>query len=753
MARPYLTESAIARVEALALHDKQPLIQASGLVVEWRPDHAIDDDAYDLDFQRPDEPPDAFDAPLYDAIDPDELHDLLLPHGLPDDPAHVPPLDQGAPVQPVEPIPEDEAPHEVPFEVPFYEHEDNDGNGADDDAVVNQGAQDVHANDKGAQGAQDVPHDEAAGAQDAPADNEGVLDQDVQIENDNDVFELEYAAANAPHDVPYNLRPRAPSAARNVAFQAAMDAPFDCKSYHPPRQLLQTSLHRDRIFFGHVMTQMSAKAGIRKHGEAVESALMSEFAQLENLSVYHSVDPAGLTKQQKRAALRAINLIKEKRDGRLKGRTVADGRTQRTLFDKSETASPTVSSDALILSIIIDAHEGRDVATTDVAGAYLKADMDDYVLMKFTGKSVDILCKMNPEHAKFVAVENGIKVLYARLDKAIYGCVKSALLRYNIFTSKLKDMGFVLNAYDPCIANCNIDGSQCTVAWYVEDDNKISSHKDPEVVKRIIEMIETQFDKMTVTRGSEHVFLGMRIKYNGDGTAEITMKDYLTEAIQESGMSITTDAPKPATRSLFVVDDDSPLLNKGEAETFHSVAAKLLYVAIRARMDILLAVIFLCTRVSKCTEQDQRKLKRLFQYLHGTLDLTYTVGADNMGKTRSWVDASYAVHPDFKSHTGGVISLGRGGLVCKSSKQKLNTKSSTEAELVGASNYLPNIIWMSNFLKEQGYTIEENILEQDNESAIKLEKNGQTSAGPRSRHIDIRYFWIKDRTEATGIKI
>jgi hypothetical protein len=181
-------------------------------------------------------------------------------------------------------------------------------------------------------------------------------------------------------------------------------------------------------------------------------------------------------------------------------------------------------------------------------------------------------------------------VLYARLDKAIYRCVKSALLWYNLFTSKLKDMGFVLNAYDHCIANCNIDGSQCTVAWYV-DDNKIS-HKDPAVVTRIIELIETQFDKMTVTRGNEHVFLGMHIKYNGDGTAEMKMKDYLVETIQKSGMDITSDAPTPATRSLFVVDDDSPLLNKGEAETFHSVATTLLYVSIRAWMDILLAVIF-----------------------------------------------------------------------------------------------------------------------------------------------------------------
>ena len=140
------------------------------------------------------------------------------------------------------------------------------------------------------------------------------------------------------------------------------------------------------------------------------------------------------------------------------GQTVADGSVQLTSYDKSQTASPTVGTDALLLSILIDAHEGRDVATADVAGAYLKAYMDDLVLMKFTGESVDMLCKLNPEHESLVVTENGVKVLYVCLIKAIYGCVKSALLWYEMFSTRLKDMGLVLNPYDPCIANCMVHG-------------------------------------------------------------------------------------------------------------------------------------------------------------------------------------------------------------------------------------------------------------------------------------------------------
>jgi hypothetical protein len=126
-----------------------------------------------------------------------------------------------------------------------------------------------------------------------------------------------------------------------------------------------------------------------------------------------------------------------------------------------------------MMSILIDAHEGRDVATVDVSGVYLRAKMDDVVIIKFTVAFVDILCKMKPEYALFVTCKNGVKVLYVQLLKAMYGCVKSALLWYSLLVQTLHGLGFELNPYEPCKANCLIEGSQCTIAWYV-DDNKIS---------------------------------------------------------------------------------------------------------------------------------------------------------------------------------------------------------------------------------------------------------------------------------------
>ena len=130
------------------------------------------------------------------------------------------------------------------------------------------------------------------------------------------------------------------------------------------------------------------------------------------------------------------------------------------------------------MSIMIDAYERRDVATAEVAGAYLCARLDDFTLLKVEGESVDILCRVSGKYKVFGTIEkNGKKVMYLRLKKALYGCVKSALLWYDLFTGTLQEMGFELNPYDTCVANKVIDGKQCTIAWYV-DDNKIS-HVQP----------------------------------------------------------------------------------------------------------------------------------------------------------------------------------------------------------------------------------------------------------------------------------
>jgi hypothetical protein len=118
----------------------------------------------------------------------------------------------------------------------------------------------------------------------------------------------------------------------------------------------------------------------------------------------------------------------------------------------------------------------------------------------------------------------------------------------------------------------------------------------------------------------------------------------------------------------------------------------------------------------------------------------------------SYIDASYATHQDFKGQTGSFITVGGGAAYAKSSKQKLVTKSSTEAELVGASDGLTQVIWTRNFLESQGYKQGATTVYQDNKSTIFLEEKGK-SKSQRTRHVSIRYFFIKDRVDLGEIKI
>jgi hypothetical protein len=96
-------------------------------------------------------------------------------------------------------------------------------------------------------------------------------------------------------------------------------------------------------------------------------------------------------------------------------------------------------------------------------------------------------------------------------------------------------------------------------------------------------------------------------------------------------------------------------------------------------------------------------------------------------------------------HSGGGLSLGRGFPIVISTKQKLNTRSSKETEIVGADDFVPAICRTRYFMKAQGYGVKDNVLFQDNKSSILLEKNGKASSSNRTKHINIRYLFITDR--------
>ena len=106
-----------------------------------------------------------------------------------------------------------------------------------------------------------------------------------------------------------------------------------------------------------------------------------------------------------------------------------------------------------MLTALVGAHEGRDVAVTDAPGARLNATIDEFTLLKIVDEQVDATCRMNEKCAKCVSKEKEKKALHVILNKALCGCVQSALLWHEFFSSTLVSMGFKLNPHDLCVAN------------------------------------------------------------------------------------------------------------------------------------------------------------------------------------------------------------------------------------------------------------------------------------------------------------
>jgi hypothetical protein len=124
-----------------------------------------------------------------------------------------------------------------------------------------------------------------------------------------------------------------------------------------------------------------------------------------------------------------------------------------------------------------------------------------------------------------------------------------------------------------------------------------------------------------------------------------------------------------------------------------------------------------------------------------------------MSSIHWYVDASHQTHDDCRGHTGALMTLGRGATLSSSTKQKLNTKSSTESEIVGLHDKTGVILWTRNFLEAQGYTITDNFVYQDNMSTLSLAKNGYVSSSKRSQHIKAKYFFCKHYHHAGEINL
>jgi hypothetical protein len=536
--------------------------------------------------------------------------------------------------------------------------------------------------------------------------------------------------------------------------------PSDDESYNPDKAMLiartmcdmYDKTTRNEMCFGQMYILQKGLKEFEKRGSEATSR---ELEQLHQRHCFAPIAVSELTPIERRKAMESLMFLTEKRDKRVKGRMVYNGKPTREWLSREDSASPTAALESIMLTAAIDMHEKRDVMCVDIPNAFIQTHMpeigpgDERVIMKITGVLVQMLTQLNPElYGPHVVYEKGKQVLYVQVLRAIYGMLQASLLWYNKFRKDLEGYGFKFNPYDPCVANKTVNNAQHTIRFHVDD--LMSSHRDPAVNSKFEEWLQKKYGKharVVSHRGKTHDYLGMTLHFEKE-RLKVDMTEYVEDMIKECSQTIksTDKAATPATVDLFNLGLDKKL-DKKRAEEFHTIVAKGLFVAKRARPDIHPTIALLCTRVRAPNESDWIKMIRLLKYLNCTKNDKLSISIDNVRIVKWYVDAAYAVHSDYKSHTGATMTFGKGAIQTISRKQKLNTRSSTEAELVAADDAAVMILWTRQFLEEQGYGVERNVLYQDNKSTILLENNGRRSSSKRTRHLNVRYFFLTDQIE------
>ena len=148
-------------------------------------------------------------------------------------------------------------------------------------------------------------------------------------------------------------------------------------------------------------------------------------------------------------------------------------------FEQVGEALSSCSIEGIMINSAIEAHGEQDVAIIDIPGAFLHAHTDELIYMLLHGPLVELMVMVDPVlYNYFITYDSkGQALMYVRMNKALYGILKSALQFYLKFHSNIEAYGFKVNLYDSCVANADLKGHQITVTWHV-DDLKVS-HKDP----------------------------------------------------------------------------------------------------------------------------------------------------------------------------------------------------------------------------------------------------------------------------------
>lgn len=209
--------------------------------------------------------------------------------------------------------------------------------------------------------------------------------------------------------------------------------------------------------------------------------------------------------------------------------------------------------------------------------------------------------------------------------------------------------------------------------------------------------------KLKECTGKVLSYLGMVINFETKGEVTFDMTKYTKNMVQglKDLVGKLKEVKTPTAEHLFHVRDSANKLSNDESMTFHNATAKALYPCKRSCPDLQTTVSFFTTQVKEPDEDDQKKLFRLMGYFKTTAELGLTLSNKGEGY-KWWIDAAFEVHPNMCGHTQSILSMGKDSVFSKSTTQKINMTSSTEAEMVGIYEVMLEIVWINYFWRSRG---------------------------------------------------
>ena len=501
----------------------------------------------------------------------------------------------------------------------------------------------------------------------------------------------------------------------------------------------------DSVSFTQLMKQVS-----KEHAKAIEETVCCEFKQLVTFNTWKYLKQESDRTPSTHTGIEPCKmLMKIKRDAmgkfiKWKARLVNGGhKTKDIEYGPFEKSSPTTTLETVLMQLAVAQHNGYHVESFDVPGAYLHAtlDKDKRHVMRIPSTLAPYLITVDERAIQYMQKDGSILV---ELKKSLYGLPEAGKLFNQLLSGILVKSGYIQCGYDKCLFVKSLGKRRCIITVHVDDALMTSNckimmadlyqslidNKLPEVTKHILK------DKGNITH------LGMLIE-NENGVFKLSQPGYIDDLLKGHDPGVTSKSP---CDPFEVNHDPESRGRKIPLKDFLSKLHKLYYLGIRTRPDIMTACAYISTNSHDPREDDMKRVNKIYAYIKGTRDMKWIMDTKyNKLELELLTDSAFAVHYDRRSHTGKMIVIGDNGfpVAIKSHKQKINTTSSTESELVGLHDSLDLLMWCREIMKFMGYEQNCTKIFVDNTSTITQAYMGKPSNNNK-RWIDIKYFWIKE---------